>query len=400
LAYDISSAFEKNDIFTFGKIRASWAEVGKGPGFGDVGQYFIVDSDFPFGGTGGYRRSTNLGDLNIVPEKNQSTEFGVDLRFLKDRVRIDYAYFNTRVKDQIFTVGTAYSSGLSGITRNAGDFEVFGHELLVSADIIQKDHFKWGLILNWSTSEGKVLEIPDDIESIIFANSGFAGVTSEIRAGDKMGTLYGYKWRYENGERYIASNGFPVVDLSERVKVGNAFPDFISSIGSNFKWKGIGFNFLLEYKKGGDLYDSGLRNSIRNGNPQSTALREPTVLSGVMDNGNGGFVTNTVEGNLSQNYYRSSTQYNRASEVLVQDASWVKVRNLSLSYDLSSKLLTSLKLSKVSLSVNANNLLLWTPFDGFDPEGNQYSAGSNVYGFTGLSVPISESYSFAINIGI
>jgi hypothetical protein len=71
-----------------------------------------------------------------------------------------------------------------------------------------------------------------------------------------------------------------------------------------------------------------------------------------------------------------------------------------LSYDLSSKFLTSLKLSKVSLSVNANNLLLWTPFDGFDPEGNQYSAGSNVYGFTGLSVPISESYSFAINIGI
>ncbi|WP_165748127.1 SusC/RagA family TonB-linked outer membrane protein [Cellulophaga sp. Z1A5H] len=399
LAYDISDVFGDNNVFTFGKLRASWAEVGKGPGFGDVGQYFIVDGDFPFGGSGGYRRSTQLGDLEIVPERNQSTEFGADLRFTKDRIRLDYAYYKTRVKDQIFTVGTGYSSGLSGITRNAGDFEVFGHELLVSASIIQKKDLKWDLILNWSTSEGKVLEIPEDIESIVFADSGI-GVTSEIRAGDKMGSLYGYKWTYINGERYIASDGLPVINFDERVKVGNAFPDFVSSIGSDFKWKGIGFNFLFEYKKGGDLYDSGLRNSIRNGNSLSTLFRdELVVLDGVMDDGSGGYVTNTSEGLIDQNYYRSSTQYNRASEVLIQDASWVKLRNVSLSYEIQSKFVNTLNLSKVSITASANNILIWTPFDGFDPEGNQYSAGSNVYGFTGLSVPISESYSLGVNIG-
>lgn len=399
LAYDISDLFGDNNVFTFGKLRASWAEVGKGPGFGDVGQYFIVDGDFPFGGSGGYRRSTQLGDLEIVPERNQSTEFGADLRFAKDRIRLDYAYYQTRVKDQIFTVGTGYSSGLSGITRNAGDFEVFGHELLISASIIQKNDVKWDLILNWSTSEGKVLEIPEDIESIVFADSGI-GVTSEIRAGDKMGSLYGYKWTYIDGARYIASDGLPVINFDERVKVGNAFPDFVSSIGSDFKWKGIGFNFLLEYKKGGDLYDSGLRNSIRNGNTLSTLLRdELVVLDGVMDDGSGGYVTNTSEGLIDQNYYRSSTQYNRASEVLIQDASWVKLRNVSLSYEIQSKFISTLNLSKVSITASANNILIWTPFDGFDPEGNQYSAGSNVYGFTGLSVPISESYSLGVNIG-
>lgn len=400
VAYDVSDLFGENDVFTFGKLRASWAEVGKGPSFGDVGQYFIVDGDFPFGGTGGYRRSTALGDFNIVPERNQSTEFGVDLRFLKDRIRLDYAYYKTRVKDQIFTVGTAYSSGLSGITRNAGDFEVFGHEFLLSADVLRGDNYKWELILNWSTSEGQVLDIPDDIESIIFADSGFAGVTSEIREGDKMGTLYGWKWRYENGQRYIDSNGKPEIDFSERQKVGNAFPDFISSLGSNFTYKGLGFNFLLEYKKGGDLYDSGLRNSIRNGNRVMTAVRDvDVVLDGVMDDGSGGFVPNTTAAFIDQNYYRSSTDFNRASEILVQDASWVKLRSIGLSYEVKSKFVQSLNLERVSLSASANNILLWTPFDGFDPEGNQYSAGSNVYGFTGLSVPISESYSFGINIG-
>ncbi|AWX43178.1 TonB-dependent receptor SusC [Flagellimonas maritima] len=400
LAYDVSSLFGENDIFTFGKLRASWAEVGKGPGFGDVGQFFVVDEDFPFGGTGGFRRSTRFGDLEIIPERNQSTELGADFRFLKNRIRMDYAYFNTRVKDQIFTVGTAQSSGLSGITRNAGDFEVFGHELLISADVIQKKDFKWELILNWSTSEGKVLEIPDDIESIVFANSGFAGITSEVREGDEMGSLYGWRWRYENGERYIDEEGKPEIDFEERQKVGNAFPDFISSLGSNFSWKGLGFNFLLEYKKGGDLYDSGRRNGIRNGILGITEFRdETTILDGVMDDGNGGFIPNTTETLIDQDYYRSSTDYNRASEILVQDASWVKLRNIGFSYNLSGKLLSNLNLSRVSLSVNANNILLWTPYEGYDPEGNQFSAGSNVYGFAGLSVPLAESYSFGINVG-
>ena len=398
LAYDVSDLFGDNDIFTFGKLRASWAEVGKGPSFGQDGNYFVVDGDFPFGGVGGYRRSTVRG-YEIVPERNRSTEFGADLRFLDNRIRLDYAYFNTRVDDQIFQVGVPYSSGYLSLTRNAGDYKVFGHELLISADIIRSEDLRWELILNWSTSEGEVIAIPDDIESVIFADSGFAGVTSEVRAGDKMGNLYGYKWRYENGERYIGPDGYPVINTDERVIVGNAFPDFIASIGSNLKYKGIGLNFLLEWKEGGDLYDAGLRNSIRNGNPLSTLQRDVNVvLDGVTDDGNGGFTPNTTEALIDQNYYRNSNVYNRASEILVQDASWLKIRNISLSYDFPNKLIKNFSLDKVSVSASANNILLWTPFDGYDPEGNQYSAGSNVYGFTGLNIPLAESYSLGLNI--
>ncbi|HEX9827234.1 MAG TPA: SusC/RagA family TonB-linked outer membrane protein [Flavobacteriaceae bacterium] len=401
LAYDVHDLFDKEgNFFTYGKLRASWAEVGKGPLFGQNGHYFISDPNFPFGGAGGYRASTLLGDSNIKPERNRSTEIGADLRFFKNRVRIDYAYYKTRVKDQIFTVGTAYSTGLSGIVRNAGDFETFGHELLLSVDILKNETFSWETYLNWSTNEGKVLSLPDDIESLIFADSGFAGVTSEIRDGDKMGTLYGYKWRYENGQRYIGSNGYPVIDTSEKVKVGNAFPDFISSIGNTLTYKNLSFNFLLEWKKGGDLYDAGRRNSIRNGNLKSTEFRDETiVLDGVMDDGNGGFVPNTTEALIDQNYYRNASQYNRASEILVQDASWVKLRNIGLTYNFNGTILKTLQVDNLSISASAQNILIWTPWDGYDPEGNQYSAGSNVYGFTGLSTPISESYSFSVKLG-
>ncbi|MEN8125761.1 MAG: SusC/RagA family TonB-linked outer membrane protein [Bacteroidota bacterium] len=402
LAYDLHSLFNESDLFSFGKIRASWAEVGKGPGFGKVGHYFVADGDFPFGGSGGYRSSTALGDVDMIPERNQSYEIGADLRFFKNRLRFDYAYYKTRVKDQIFGVGTAYSSGLSRITRNAGDFETFGHELLVSGDIIKNEDLKWEAILNFSTSEGKVLDLPEDIEAVVFVSSGWPGVTSEVREGDKMGTLYGYKWRYEDGERYIGPDGYPQVVTDERVVVGNAFPDFIASLGNNFSFRNLSFNFLVEWKEGGDLYDSGQRNAIRNGHLKITEFRDDyEVLDGVMDDGNGGYVTNTQETFIDANgYYRSSNRYNRASEILIQDASWVKLRNIGLSYSFNShNFMDKVHLDNFSISVSAHNILLWTPFRGFDPEGNQYSAGSNVYGFTGLNTPLSESYSVGVKLG-
>ncbi|MGJ8745595.1 SusC/RagA family TonB-linked outer membrane protein [Polaribacter sp.] len=401
LAYNIKDLIDKEgEVLSFGKLRASWAEVGKGPLFGQVGHYFVADGDFPFGGAGGYRASTRLGDTNMIPESNKSYELGADFRFFNNRLGVDYSYYKTRIDNQIFTVGTAYSSGLGGIVRNAGDFETEGHEFSLSADIFKGEDFKWNAVLNWSTNEGHVLSLPDDIESLIFADAGFAGITSEIRDGDLMGTLYGYKWRYENGERYIGSDGLPKVNLDERVKVGNAFPDFITSLSNSFSYKGFNLNFLLEWKKGGDLYDSGRRNSIRNGILKVTEYRDvETILEGVMDDGNGGFTTNTILGTIDQNYYRSSTSYNRAAEVLVQDASWVKLRTIGITYNFDGAILKKLNMRNLSITANANNLLLWTPYEGYDPEGSQYSAGTNVYGFTGLSTPISESYSLGVKLG-
>ena len=403
LAYDFHNLIDENDDFlTFSKLRASWAEVGKGPLFGQVGSYFSADPAFPFGGTGGYRGDTVIGDPLIVPEKNRSFEIGADLRFFDNRLRFDYAYYKTTVKNQIFTVGTAYSTGLSGIVRNAGEFESSGHELLASYDIISNDNLSWETYVNFSTNKGEVISLPEDIEALVFADAGFAGVTSEIRDGDELGSMYGYTWRYENGQRYIDEDGLPVIETGadDRKKVGNAFPDFIASLGNRLNFKGFNFDFLLEWKEGGDIYDSGRRNSLRNGVLQITEFRDvTTVLEGVMDDGNGGFVPNTQEVLIDQNYYRNSNAYNRASEILVQDASWVKLRNVSLGYDFSGGIVDALKVDRLSLSASAQNILIWTPYDGYDPEGNQYSAGSNVYGFTGLSTPLGQTYSLGIKLG-
>ena len=99
------------------------------------------------------------------------------------------------------------------------------------------------------------------------------------------------------------------------------------------------------------------------------------------------------------NTYWRNTVINRASEILIQDASWFKIRNVALTYNFSNDLVSLLKLTNASLSVIGSNFLIWTPYRGFDPEGTQYGAGSNVYGFTGKSVPLTQSYSLGLNIG-
>ncbi len=394
-----------NDIFSFGKLRASWAEVGKGPGFGDSGHYFVADGDFPFNGVGGFRSSTSTG-LNLVPERTRTWEVGTDLRFFKNRLRFDYSYFTSKVNNQIFDVNMAYSTGLSSVTRNAGNYKNWGHELLISGDVVKTEDLNVELIYNFSTNRGEVLDLPDDVENVTFAGDGAPELYLRVKEGDKMGSLYGYNWTYVDGELFINSAGYPEIDDSEGyVIVGNALPDFTMSLGSNIKWKNLGLNFLVEWKKGGDKYSWARRTMIRNGTSKVTEYRniDDYVFEGVMEDPDapGTYVTNTTPTayGLDESYYRSWTYFTGAAENYLQDASWVKLRSVGLSYDLRELFGKKNLFDNLVLSVSANNILLWTPYDGYDPEGSAYSAGSNIYGFSGKGIPLTENYSMGLKIG-
>lgn len=398
----------QENILSFAKIRASWAQVGKGPNFGQVGQFFIKDDSFPFNGASGFSASTSIGDQNIDPEKSNTFEIGTDLRFLKNRVRFDYSYYHSTVHDQIFPVGAAFSSGLSTVVRNAGNYKTWGHELLVTLDIFKREKFKWSAIVNWSTTGSEVTSIPSDLDEIVFFDDW---ITSKAKVGDELGSLYGWVFQTApDGQRIVGPEGKWIVtgdknedfyfnNGNQKVKVGNAFPDYVLSLTNNFTWKNFNLNFLVEYKSGGDLYDRGLRNGLRNGTLKQTLFRDQTtVLKGVMSDGNGGFVPNTQELLVTANgFYRDADNFNAASEVLLEDGSWVKLRTVGLTYNLPKNLSEKLKLGKASITASANNIIIWTAFNGFDPEGSQFSAGSNIHGFTGLTVPLTQSYSIGLN---
>jgi len=404
VSYVLTDLLDKNkDILSFAKVRMSWANVGKDAPAGILGATWRLSlyPDNNGGNTGGIYPSSSEGDLNLKPENQRTTEFGFDFRFLKNRFRVDYTYYNNLNTDLITKIYLPRSTGKTLIWTNAASLLNLGHEVLVSANWIDNDNFSWTSTVNWSTNKGEVSELPEGIESIEYVSSGYAGVVSMVKEGDAPGTLYGYKWKYNDaGERIIDANGYPSIDTSEKVIVGNAFPDWVGSINNSFSYHDLNLSFLFEYKKGGDMYDAGQRNSIRDGILEITESRyENVLLDGVQSDGNGGWIPNETQVMLDQNYYRSSSKYNRASEVLVQDASWVKLRNVSLSYSLPNKWLEKTSLRRVQLNVTGTNFLLWTPFRGFDPEGSQFSAGSNTYGFTGLNIPLTKTYSFGVKVG-
>jgi outer membrane receptor protein involved in Fe transport len=385
-----------NDFLPFGKLRFSWAKVGKDAPAYSVGQYFRGASDFPFGGVGGFSKDTHAGDSDLKPEITTSYEVGTDLRFFNNRMRLDLTYFNQTSKNQIVGFPVSNPSGLSRFTTNAGEIKSEGVEVLLNGTPIEQSDFSWDVSVNWSTVASEVTEMPEGLDVIEFANSGFPGVVNRIQEGGEMGDLYGHTFEYDdNGNLLIAEDGLPTIQTDTLVKVGNARPDWEGGITNTFNYKNLSLSFLLEVRMGADAYDSGQRNSIRNGITEITKWRNDEVIfKGVNSDGS----VNDIPYRMNQGFYRSSTRFNRASEVLVQDASWIRLRNARISYRLPSNLVQQLPLQSASFSVIGRNLFLNTPFRGFDPEGQQYAAGSNTYGFTGLNIPPTRSLSFSMNL--
>jgi TonB-linked SusC/RagA family outer membrane protein len=394
-----------SDKFSFGKLRLSWAQVGSVPPPNILGRYLYSNNGgFPFGSaTSGTYLSSTTYDPDIHAVLSTTKEVGFDVRFMDNRFRIDYTYYDRYSEGQINYIPVANSTTASHIWANAGDIQNYGHEVLLSADILKGKKLKWNATINWSTNGGVVRSLPDGISEIIYASTGsYPGIKSAIRAGDPIGSLYGYTWRYEDGQLYIGSDGKPRIDTSQKVIVGNAFPDWVGSMTNTFNYGNFTLSANVEYKKGGSVYDSARRNSIRDGTLAETDLRYETVhLDGVTDDGSGGFMPNPASNTfvIDEGYYRSSSRYNRASEILVKDASWVKLRNISLTYNVGKNFLKKNKLTRASLSVSGSNFVLWTPYDRFDPEGNDYSSGSNIYGFTGRNIPLTQNISVGLNIG-
>jgi TonB-linked SusC/RagA family outer membrane protein len=390
-----------SDVFPFGKLRVSWAEVGKDAPPFSVGQFYGQATGFPFGGTGGFTKEAVAGDLNLKPEETTSFEVGTDLRFFNNRLRFDLTYYTQTSENQIVDFPVSLASGLSQFTSNAGRIESSGWEVAINGTILDRGDFSWDASLNWSTNTSEVKTLPEGLDQITFGEAGYSGISARVEQGDELGTLYGFNYkRDENGNLLIresgARKGFPIVTRDSVQAVGNAFPDWEGGITNTISYKGLELSALVEVKWGGDAYDVGSINSIRNGTIQYTTPRnEQVVFDGVLENSG---QENDIGVDLDQQFWRSATEHWLAAENSVQDASWIRLRNVRLRYQLPGGLLTEVPISRASLSVTGRNLFLDTPFRGFDPEGQVFSAGSNIYGITGLNIPPTRSLTFQVNL--
>ncbi|MCU0390894.1 MAG: SusC/RagA family TonB-linked outer membrane protein [Thermoflexibacter sp.] len=394
LSWVFSETFKLDDnpIINAGKLRISTASVGKDAAPYRVGNYFTGAADFPFGSINGFRLSTISGSLTLQPERTQSYEIGTELGFLRNRLTLDATYFVQESRNQITTIPISNATGFASFVANAGVIENRGFELLLNGRIIDNTNFRWSASLNWSRLRGTVKTMPDGIREIIFQNDV---IVNKIVEGGRVGDLWGFPYKRRNGQLLIDNNGYPFTTLDTLKVAGNAMPDWFGGITNTFTYKGITLSFLVEVRQGGDAYDVGMRNRFRNGVDIRTENRnQELVFNGVTETGQ----PNTRAVFLDRdNFYNVAQRYASVSDVLLQKTSWVRLRNVSIGYSLPERMLSKTFIKNLRFTATGNNLLLSTPFMGFDPESIQNGAGSNAFGYVGQTIPAVRNFTFSLN---
>ena len=385
----------KNEIVNYAKIRASYAEVGQAgkyyqnyyttPSFGG-GFYSGTPLMYPIDSQNAFTEYGIVYDPNLKPQNTRSYELGADISFFNNLVSINYTYSRQNVKDQIFEVPLASSTGSSSFMTNGGKIHTNAHELTVNINPIRLKNVDWNIGINWSKIDNYVDELAPGVESIFLG--GFT--TPQVRAGigDKFPVIYGVSYaRDDNGNLIVDEDGVPMAGKDD--VIGKVSPDFILGFNTNLRlWK-FNISAVFDWKQGGQIYcgTNGLLDMY--GVSKNTENREGSFLvEGVKEDGSKN--TTPISGaNEMQHYYETINNINESS---VYNSSFIKLRELAVSYPVFQK-----KWLEVNLNVFARNILVWSELANIDPEstqGNTNMAGS----FERFSLPTTSSYGFGLNV--
>ncbi len=408
----------ENETFSFGKLRLSYGEVGVQPArFNTSNVYVSPAFSDQYGGNlslglygnGGFVPSSTRGNSALRPERKKEFEAGADLRFLKDRLSLSGTYFNNRTVDVLLDFPVANSRGYTDVYSNGAEIQNEGIELDLGYQLVRSKNFDWDLSANFTSVKNTVV----DMQGVASINlGGLAAVSARAVEGQPLGVLWGSRiQRNEDGSIVFDENGFPRQDLTEGV-IGDPNPDWQGSLTSGWSFKNFRLSVLFETYQGADIYagtkavlydlgrwkDSGNEvTAIRNLKdysgkiiPIGTTFRGkvgdfgagPVALTEVWYNSGGGFFSNAID------------------ELYIEDGSWTRLRELTLSYTLRAPWLKQrVGLSSVEFSLTGRNLVLWTNFEGTDPDTN-LSGVDVARGMEYFNNPSTKSYLFSVLVNL
>ncbi len=412
-AFIFSEAFEMPDVISFGQLRASYASVGNDAPLFITNSYFIPSSVgqsygnsfiFPYQGVLGTAASVVVGNPNIEPETNTSLEFGGDIRFFENRLRLDVTWYISNNKNQIIPVSLPPSSGYNLFQSNAGELENRGVEVQVNVTPFMGNDFRWDATLNFSRNRSEVIALADGVDMIELGGLGppGVGINPRLVPGEAYGVFYGTGWlRDANGNKIIDSNpnnatyGYPMRN-PELMKLGDPNPDFTLGIRNTFNYRAIRFTSLIDIRQGGDVWNGVEAIMRQNGQSRETERRGETVIfDGVKEDGS----PNDIPVELNQFYWQNIEGYSNVNEPFVEDASWIRLRDVTLSYALSPAFTNRIGLSSATVSLWGRNLLLITGYSGIDPETNLYGPDRSI-GIDYYNNPSARSFGVEINLAL
>lgn len=412
------------DFLTFGKVRASWAQVGAGPPnpystssvfvSSTVGDGWGDNIPFPLGGVTGFELSGTLGNPELTPESTTSVELGLDVRFLDGRIGLDAAYFQRETKDAILQASLPRSTGYTSVWLNSGAMTSDGIELTLDGDIINSGDLRWNTSINFTKFKSVVDELAPGLER--FQIGGFTGTGIFLIAGNQYGAIFGGAYLREgaggpnddglnipDGEIVINDDatsgeyGFQIPDASLRA-IGNSNPDFQVGFKNSIDYKRFNFSFLLDWKEGGEMWNGTNWALTFFGRSQLTAdTREeaPFVIPGVKQSDG---APNDIPIVRGQNYWTSSLGgFGSVDEQFIQSTSWIRLREVSVSYRFDTSNILNGFFDAASLGFYGRNLWYDTPYDGVDPETSLVGTG-NAQGLDYFNQASSRSYIVRLNL--
>ena len=416
-SFVFSDAFKgiPGNILSFGKIRASWAQVGN-----DSDPYMTrngyASTTTTYAGQGLSWMNPRIPLFNLKNELTESWELGTDLRFLSNKVGIDFTYYNGRTTNQILPVNVTNSSGYTTVVINAGEIKNKGIEISLNLNPVKTNGgFSWDINANYSRNQSEVVELAPGIESLV-VGSGIAGTgTVEARPGQPYGNIVGYAYQRAPDGQKIVSDGYYIPTSTQQV-LGNITPDWIGGLNNTFSYKGFSLNVLLDFVQGNEISSETKYRLTASGNGKwTTEGRRPQdmddqgnqlplvgILDGVVavDDGSGNITyeknTTAVDGQT----YWAMRAWGDIGEEFVLDGSYISVREVMVSYNFKPSFLSKTPIAGITLSAVGRNLMYLEEHMqdmGVSPESAPNTSAGDA-GYEVFSMPTTRTWGFNVKL--
>ena len=389
------------------KFRANYGETGNGTEPYQV--YNVYSIGDPFNGNPVFFNQTRLKNQNLKPELTSEIEFGVEAALFKSRLGFDISYYNRDTENQIVPIEVTGATGYTSRVINAGKINNNGIEVMLYGSPVRTTDFGWDITVNFAKNNNEVLELPEGLEKIQLARAPFGGAYLNAVEGATFQELYAYDFVYDDaGNRVVGDNGMWITS-GELTSVGSVLPDYTAGIQNSFRYKNIELSGLIDISQGGVYYSltnmwamySGMAAETATPTSDGNTIREDgIVLPGVnadvsYDEEGNAVVTNTKPNDINISAMRWAARhyhgYGTPSATSIFDASYVKLREVNLSYTFPH--IVDI-IDNIRLSVYGRNLLVWgLDNEGIDPETVVGGSG-NIQGLEGGIIPATRTFGF------
>ena len=411
LAFNFSDlkAFKDLNWLTYGKLRGSFAYTGKEPTKAYATRPNLLSTSTTGGGYA-YDLANGPND-KLKPEHSQNIEAGIELQFLNNRVGLDFTLYRLHSIEQLLSTRLSYGSGYALKIMNGGDVINKGMEVQLTGTPVKKKNFSWDMVFNFTLNRGSVYKIANELPEFYNSDTWIQnGVRGAVFPGSSTGALSGWvNDRNDKGDILITpTTGLPVLKNGggEFYVIGDRTPKFLLGFVNKFTYKNFYLTFLLDLRRGGDVYNATQYTLYTTGLSIKTLNREtPRIIKGVLKDG----LENTAKPTVNKiaitpyyntNYYTSTTNGIAPADFVERDVNALRLRDITLMYAVPQSFLSRVKFIKnLSVFATATDVFLITNYSGMDPDSNANNPSTSGIGGYGIDLG-NMGRPFGMNFGL